>query len=118
MEQLPSSACFVVMVIIVLCASRESLSQETNVIHVTGLFPLSGGVQEGDIGRGVLPAVELALLHVKESDSILKGYELRTIFNDTLVSTFSKIYYPQVIPGDQFHRACQHKNLLSTDKSC
>lgn len=54
-------------------------------IHVTGLFPLSSQDESGKLGRGVLPAVELAMKHVKESEDVLQGYELVTSFNDTKV---------------------------------
>ena len=67
-------------------APCKTQSNESNVIHVTGLFPLSDDVHEGGIGRGVLPAVKLALQHVKDSDQVLNGYELTTIYNDTVVS--------------------------------
>ena len=56
-------------------------------IHVTGLFPLSSQDESGKLGRGVLPAVELAMEHVKQSEDVLQGYELVTSFNDTKVRT-------------------------------
>ncbi|XP_022094222.1 gamma-aminobutyric acid type B receptor subunit 2-like isoform X2 [Acanthaster planci] len=65
------------------CTSAEDNTSASNVeyIHVTGLFPLSR--KEGEIGRGVLPAVKLALQHVNDSDKVLRGYELKTIDIDT-----------------------------------
>ena len=54
-------------------------------IHVVGLFPLSGEGAEASLGRGVLPAVRLALQHVEQSPDVLPGYNLTTTWNDTKV---------------------------------
>ena len=55
-------------------------------IYIAGLFPISGTRGEGDIGRGVLPAVNLALEHVNAHQTILPHHELKLIHNDTKVS--------------------------------
>ena len=55
-------------------------------IYIAGLFPISGTKDEGDIGRGVLPAVNLALEHVNTHRTILPHHELKLIHNDTKVS--------------------------------
>lgn len=54
-------------------------------IHVVGLFPLSGEGEEKSLGKGVLPAVKLALEHVRQSKDVLNGYNLQTTLNDTMV---------------------------------
>ena len=54
------------------------------VLHLAGLFPLS----VGNVGRGVLPAVELAMRHVNNHSSILPGYKLEMAWNDTQVRQY------------------------------
>ena len=63
----------------------KDTSADLKSIHVTGLFPISDEEEAGELGRGVLPAVELALDHVKANQDVLKGYELVTTINDTKV---------------------------------
>ena len=58
---------------------------EKPAIYIAGLFPVSGVKEQGDIGRGVLPAVYLALDHVNSHGTILPNHELKLIFNDTKV---------------------------------
>lgn len=53
-------------------------------VYVAGFFPLSG-VTEGAVGRGVLPAVKLAREHINKNSSVLKGYQLEILWNDTAV---------------------------------
>lgn len=53
-------------------------------IYLVGLFPLSGNMSS--VGRGVRPAVELALKHVNNKEDILSDYQLKVAFNDTMVS--------------------------------
>ncbi len=62
-----------------------SEQEPVKYIHVTGLFPITNEFEPGRLGRGVLPAVELALHHVSENDQYLQGYELITTLNDTKV---------------------------------
>ena len=54
-------------------------------VLIAGLFPLSKNVAEGSIGRGVKPAVNLALKMINENDDILPDHELAIILNDTQV---------------------------------
>lgn len=69
--------------------SNVGNSTKKATIHIAGLFPLSHDQPEGAIGRGVLPAVQLALDHVNNNTDILKGYQLEMEWNDTKVrSTF------------------------------
>lgn len=42
-------------------------------VHIAGFFPMGLNVSEGAVGRGVLPAVKLALFHINNDKRILKG---------------------------------------------
>ena len=55
-------------------------------IYIAGLFPVSEGIPEGAMGRGVLPAVQLALDHVNNHTGLLDDYHLEIIWNNTEVS--------------------------------
>lgn len=55
-------------------------------LYAAGFFPVSTKIQEGAIGRGVIPAVELALQHINDSPKILRGIHLDLVWNDTEVS--------------------------------
>ena len=60
-------------------------SSQTRYLHIAGLFPVTADSVEGEIGQGVMPAVELALQHVNAHPDILPGYNLNIIWNDTQV---------------------------------
>ncbi|KAH9387647.1 Gamma-aminobutyric acid type B receptor subunit 2 [Tyrophagus putrescentiae] len=51
-------------------------------LYIAGFFPTSRDKVEGATGRGVLPAVKLALQHVNESPLFTK-YRLDLVWNDT-----------------------------------
>uniref|UniRef100_T1JBF9 Receptor ligand binding region domain-containing protein n=1 Tax=Strigamia maritima TaxID=126957 RepID=T1JBF9_STRMM len=57
---------------------------QTKSVHIAGFFPLTPDPQ-GRLGRGVLPAVHLALKHINDNPRVLKGYHLDIIYNDTKV---------------------------------
>lgn len=52
-------------------------------VYIAGFFPFGDGVENSDIGRGVMPSVKLALDHVNEHSSILRNYRLHMWWNDT-----------------------------------
>ncbi len=60
-------------------------SGQTKYLHIAGLFPVTADSVEGEIGQGVMPAVELALQHVNAHPDILPGYDLNIIWDDTQV---------------------------------
>lgn len=67
---------------------RGSLnSGQKRIIYIAGLFPWSHDIPAGSVGRGVLPAVYLALGHVNHDTTINRKYILRMSSNDTRVST-------------------------------
>lgn len=55
-------------------------------LYAAGFFPVSTKIPEGAIGRGVIPAVELALQHINDSPKVLRGIHLDLVWNDTEVS--------------------------------
>ena len=57
-------------------------------LHIAGLFPVTPrDSPEGQMGLGVIPAVELALEHVNSHPRILPGIRLNLEWNDTKVSS-------------------------------
>lgn len=60
-------------------------------IHITGLYPMSRDIEVGKIGRGVLPALNLAVDMLnnpkgRDQRKILQGHKLILSKNDTQVS--------------------------------
>src|SRR5947209_5598245 len=58
---------------------------DKHTIYVAGFFPIA---KDKPIGRGVLPAVELALKHIDSNRNVLKGYHLDIMWNNTKVKIF------------------------------
>ena len=54
-------------------------------IVIAGLFPMSESIKEGEIGRGVRPAVDLALKMINNDSNILPEHHLTLVANDTQV---------------------------------
>ncbi|XP_053206531.1 gamma-aminobutyric acid type B receptor subunit 2-like isoform X2 [Panonychus citri] len=52
-------------------------------LYTAGFFPLNSKIPEGSIGRGVMPAVNLALKHINADPTILSGYTLDIVPKDT-----------------------------------
>jgi len=59
-------------------------------VYIAGFFPfggrVSGSIPEGRVGRGVMPAVKLAVDHINENPTLLRNYRLHVWWNDTQVS--------------------------------
>lgn len=79
---LPSQSSFQVS------AAFSSSNKKELTLYAAGFFPVSTKIPEGAIGRGVLPAVDLALQHINDSPKILPGIHLDLVYNDTEVSNF------------------------------
>jgi len=83
---------FLILVMTPCCRSSPSVKSRTTkkdnrlTLHAAGFFPTSTKIPEGAIGRGVIPAVELALQHINDSPKILRGIHLDLVWNDTEVS--------------------------------
>lgn len=74
------------------CAGQKPINLGGNKkrdVYIAGFFPYGNHVPEGHIGRGVMPAVKLAVEHINEHATILRDYRLHMWWNDTEVS------YPQ-----------------------
>ncbi|KAH3888240.1 hypothetical protein DPMN_012272, partial [Dreissena polymorpha] len=63
-----------------MCSKPES---NKGRVVIAGLFPISESVPEGLIGRGVKPAVELALHMINKEHSVLPHHTLDIIDSDT-----------------------------------
>ena len=59
-------------------------NHRSKTLYIAGFFPTSKDIPQGAIGRGVLPAVRLALQHVNESPLFTK-YRLDLVWNNTKV---------------------------------
>lgn len=60
--------------------------KDSRTLYIAGFFPTSRDIPQGAIGRGVLPAVRLALQHVNESPKFFTKYKLDLVWNNTKVS--------------------------------
>ena len=68
-----------------------SIKYTSKYLHIAGLFPVTPrDSPEGQMGLGVIPAVELALEHVNSHPRILPGIRLNLEWNDTKVSSCKK----------------------------
>lgn len=56
-------------------------------VYIAGFFPFDEAVAESEIGRGVLPAVRLAVDHINDNPTVLRNYILHLWWNDTKVSS-------------------------------
>nr|XP_027198671.1 uncharacterized protein LOC113792912 [Dermatophagoides pteronyssinus] len=63
-------------------ASSSYNNHRSKTLYIAGFFPTSKDIPQGAIGRGVLPAVRLALQHVNESPLFTK-YRLDLVWNNT-----------------------------------
>ena len=67
--------------------SRAGGKDDRGVLHIAGLFPMTH--HNNDLGRGVLPAVQLAMEHINNDSTILPNHRLNMVWNDTQVSNLS-----------------------------
>ena len=54
-------------------------------IVIAGLFPVSDNIPEATIGKGVKPAVDLAIKMINENPDLLPNHHLDIVDNDTKV---------------------------------
>lgn len=82
------------LLLLIWCAAgaigqRPTLNKRHDV-YIAGFFPFGdrvpGSIPEGQVGRGVMPAVKLAVDHINESPNLLRNYRLHVWWNDTEVS--------------------------------
>ncbi|XP_032683094.1 gamma-aminobutyric acid type B receptor subunit 2 isoform X2 [Odontomachus brunneus] len=68
------------------CAGQKPINlggSKKRDVYIAGFFPYGNHVPEGHIGRGVMPAVKLAVEHINEHPTILRDYRLHMWWNDT-----------------------------------
>lgn len=77
-----TSSCYLLILL-----SAIFIKADQNMLYIAGFFPTSSKIPEGAIGRGVLPAVYLALNHINQNvpSAVLHGYKLDLVWNDTQV---------------------------------
>jgi gamma-aminobutyric acid type B receptor len=75
-----------VVVAYVGCQKPSSVTKRHDV-YIAGLFPFTPvDFPETRTGRGVMPAVKLAVEHINDSPTVLRNYRLHMWWNDTQVS--------------------------------
>ncbi|XP_055587222.1 gamma-aminobutyric acid type B receptor subunit 2 isoform X2 [Uranotaenia lowii] len=83
-------------------------------VYIAGFFPYGEKVENGEIGRGVMPSVKLALDHVNEHSTILRNYRLHMWWNDTACNAAVgvKSFFDMMHSGPHklmlFGAACTH----------
>ncbi|KAK7588174.1 hypothetical protein V9T40_005419 [Parthenolecanium corni] len=71
------------------CQKPSSVSTRHDV-YIAGFFPYTPiEFPESRIGRGVMPAVKLAVEHINDSPQVLRNYRLHMWWNDTKVMQFA-----------------------------
>lgn len=74
------------------CQKPSSVTKRHDV-YIAGFFPFTPiEFPETRTGRGVMPAVKLAVEHINDSPTVLRNYRLHMWWNDTQVSSFSSLY--------------------------
>ncbi|XP_024893581.1 uncharacterized protein LOC112468579 isoform X1 [Temnothorax curvispinosus] len=90
-------ACCCWLLLIGECAGQKPINlggSKKRDVYIAGFFPYGNHVPEGHIGRGVMPAVKLAVEHINEHPTILRDYRLHMWWNDTEVS--SSVRYDKI----------------------
>ena len=73
------------------CQKPSSVTKRHDV-YIAGFFPYTPReFPESRIGRGVMPAVKLAVEHINDSPQVLRNYRLHMWWNDTKVSDITSI---------------------------
>lgn len=72
---------------ILMCVVVQHSAGHRSDVYIAGFFPYGVGVENSEVGRGVMPSVKMALDHVNEHTEILRNYRLHMWWNDTQVSS-------------------------------
>ena len=68
-------------------------------IYITGLFPMADKSPNGEIGRGVLPALQIALEHLNNHRQVLLDHKINLSRNETKVGKYiSSVPFIKSIP--------------------
>lgn len=78
--------CTALLCLLAFAGKMREIECKRMTLYAAGFFPVSRKIPEGAIGRGVIPAVELALQHINDSPKVLRGIHLDLVWNDTEVS--------------------------------
>ncbi|CAB3378686.1 Hypothetical predicted protein [Cloeon dipterum] len=70
-------------------APRAHAPPRRRDVYIAGFFPFGKHVAESRLGRGVMPAVKLAVDHINDNPDVLHNYRLHIYWNDTEVSLTS-----------------------------
>lgn len=85
-------------------------------LYAAGFFPLIDTIPQSAIGRGVMPAVDLALQSINSKPVVIEGYHLDLVRKDTEVSvtfTFSFNYLSNFTQCQQ-KKICSEKNFFDS----
>jgi len=77
-----------IIVALLLLITTATGAADVAHLHIAGFFPTSVNVSEGAVGRGVLPAVKLAMFHINNDKRVLKDYKLHITWNNTQVRCY------------------------------
>ena len=83
-----AAAAVVIAVAVTAAEVTASSGGRRDDIYFAAFFPMKAttGAPEGSsIGKGVMPAVNLAIKHINQSPHVLPGYKLHMYWNDTEV---------------------------------
>lgn len=70
-------------------SQKPSSVTKRHDVYIAGFFPFTPtDFPETRTGRGVMPAVKLAVEHINDSPTVLRNYRLHMWWNDTQVRAF------------------------------
>lgn len=69
------------------CSEERPPARPRTLISILGLLPVSHFTGHGNLTAGVLPAIHIALQHLRRHSWILKNYELQVTLKDTQVNS-------------------------------
>ena len=95
------------------CQKPSSVTKRHDV-YIAGFFPFTPiDSPETRTGRGVMPAVKLAVEHINDSPTVLRNYRLHMWWNDTQV-IFETFFLPRVCPRSvRTFRGVEPGNVLA-----
>ncbi|XP_068205833.1 gamma-aminobutyric acid type B receptor subunit 2 isoform X7 [Palaemon carinicauda] len=77
--------CLALLLVVIYPTITHARSKKVDV-YVAGFFPVGKG-PKSSLGRGVMPALKLAIKHVNEHPTVLRNYKLHVVWNDTQCNT-------------------------------
>ncbi|KAK8747898.1 hypothetical protein OTU49_016218, partial [Cherax quadricarinatus] len=101
------------LLLLLLFYPSETHARKKIDVYVAGFFPVGDGPKHS-LGRGVMPALNLAVKHVNEHPTVLRNYKLHVIWNDTQCDTavgtksFFDMMYKEPRKVMLFGAACTH----------